>query len=79
MKNNITIPSMGESITEATVGEILKSPGSFVKTDEEILELETDKVNQVLYAPSAGALSLPPPHAFQFYACQGCRFAEDLR
>lgn len=49
---------MGESVTEATVSNILKPSGSFVKQDEEILELETDKVNQVLYASSAGELQL---------------------
>jgi 2-oxoglutarate dehydrogenase E2 component (dihydrolipoamide succinyltransferase) len=49
---------MGESITQATVGAILKPAGSFVRQDEEILELETDKLNQVLYAPSSGLLTL---------------------
>lgn len=58
MKHDITIPQMGESITEATVGEILKSSGSFVKVDEEVVELETDKVNQVLYAPASGEVRL---------------------
>ncbi len=54
----IKIPSMGESVVEATIGTILKPSGSIVKMDEEILELETDKVNQVLYAPAAGAMTL---------------------
>ena len=49
---------MGESVVEATIGAILKPSGSLVKMDEEILELETDKVNQVLYAPSAGKINL---------------------
>ncbi|KAG8172928.1 hypothetical protein JTE90_027023 [Oedothorax gibbosus] len=49
---------MGESVSEATISNILKSSGSFVKQDEEILELETDKVNQVLYAPESGELTL---------------------
>lgn len=48
---------MGESITEATIGEIFKSSGSSVKMDEEVLELETDKVNQVLYAPQEGIIN----------------------
>lgn len=55
---DIKIPSMGESIVEATIGTILKPSGSVVKKDEEILELETDKVNQVLYAPTAGTVNL---------------------
>lgn len=58
MKVEIKIPTMGESITEATVGEILKPSGSAVAVDEEILELETDKVNQVLYAPEGGMIEL---------------------
>ncbi len=58
MKIEIKIPSMGESVVEATIGAILKPSGSAVRADEEILELETDKVNQVLYAPAAGTLQL---------------------
>lgn len=57
MKEDIKIPSMGESITEATVCAILKPSGTPVKADEEILELETDKINQVLYAPSDGVIT----------------------
>ena len=58
MKEEIKVPAMGESISEATVGSILKASGSQVKMDEEILELETDKVNQVIYASQAGVLTL---------------------
>lgn len=58
MKQEIIIPQMGESITEATIGNILKNSGTFVKMDEEILELETDKVNQAIYAPANGTLNL---------------------
>lgn len=58
MKVEIKIPAMGESISEATVGTIIKASGSKVAADDEILELETDKVNQVLYAPQAGVLTL---------------------
>lgn len=58
MKVEIKIPSLGESISEATISRIIKASGSGVKRDEEILELETEKVNQVLYAPQAGQLSL---------------------
>lgn len=57
MKTEIKVPSMGESITEATVGALLKASNSKVEVDDEILELETDKVNQVLYAPQAGIVS----------------------
>ncbi len=58
MKSEIKVPPMGESITEATIGAIFKQSGSGVKPDEELLEIETDKVNQVLYAPQGGALNL---------------------
>lgn len=58
MKVEIKVPSVGESISEATVSTLLKHSGSAVKADEEILELETDKVNQVLYAPASGTLFL---------------------
>lgn len=58
MRCDIIVPRMGESISEATIGQILKASGSQVKAEEEILELETDKVNQVLYAPATGVLKL---------------------
>jgi len=58
MKVDIKIPQMGESVTEAIVSNIMKPSGSFVARDEEILELETDKVNQPLYAAESGRLDL---------------------
>jgi 2-oxoglutarate dehydrogenase E2 component (dihydrolipoamide succinyltransferase) len=58
MKVEIKVPAMGESITEATIGTLLKQSGSTVKMDDEILELETEKLNQVLYAPESGVLTL---------------------
>ena len=58
MKYEIKVPSLGESIAEATIGQILAPTGSIVKADAELLELETDKVNQVLYAPQAGRVQL---------------------
>jgi 2-oxoglutarate dehydrogenase E2 component (dihydrolipoamide succinyltransferase) len=58
MKLEIKVPSAGESVSEATVSQILKPSGSYVKADEEIIELETDKVNQVVYAPGEGTLNL---------------------
>lgn len=58
MKVEIKVPAMGESISSAIVGAILKPSGSQVAADEEILELETEKVNQVLYAPEAGTITL---------------------
>lgn len=58
MQQEIIVPRMGESISEAVVGTIFKPTGSSVKADEEVLELETDKVNQVLYAPGSGTVTL---------------------
>ena len=58
MKVDIQVPSAGESVTEATVAAIMKDSGTFVNKEEEILELETDKVNQILYAPEGGVLNL---------------------
>ena len=57
MAIDVVIPALGESITEATVGEWLKKPGDAVKADEPIVSLETDKVAVEVPAPSAGVLS----------------------
>lgn len=54
MTIEIKVPPLGESIVEATVGSILQPSGSQVRVDAELLELETDKVNQILYAPASG-------------------------
>lgn len=58
MKSEIKVPPMGESISEASIGVIIKATGSQVSADDEILEIETDKVNQALYAPQAGIVTL---------------------
>ena len=52
----IKVPQMGESISQANVVGFLKKEGDLVKADDEILELETDKVNHVIFAPAAGVL-----------------------
>jgi 2-oxoglutarate dehydrogenase E2 component (dihydrolipoamide succinyltransferase) len=57
MKVEIKVPAMGESISEASIGSILKASGSYVHEGEEIIELETEKVNQVLYAPCNGVVN----------------------
>jgi 2-oxoglutarate dehydrogenase E2 component (dihydrolipoamide succinyltransferase) len=56
MKQEVKIPAMGESIAEVGIGSILKPSGTFVQEGEEIIELETEKVNQVLYAPATGQI-----------------------
>ncbi len=58
MKVDIKVPPLGESVSEATVSRIIQLSGSVVARDAEVLELETDKVNQVLYAPQAGKIAL---------------------
>lgn len=58
MKVEIIVPPAGESVTEATVAEVMVENGTFVNKDDEVLELETDKVNQVLYAPDSGTVNL---------------------
>ena len=54
MEVELKIPEIGESITVVTIGKIFKKNGDIVTVDEELLELETDKLNQVLYAPIEG-------------------------
>ena len=54
MSEKITVPTLGESVTEATVSKWLKSQGDKVIADEPIVELETDKVNVEVPAPSNG-------------------------
>ena len=56
MSEKITVPTLGESVTEATVSKWLKSQGEKVIADEPIVELETDKVNVEVPAPSNGVL-----------------------
>ena len=57
MASEITVPTLGESVTEATVGEWLKQPGDAVEVDEPIASLETDKVAVDVPSPVAGVLS----------------------
>jgi len=56
MSEKITVPTLGESVTEATVSKWLKSQGDKVLADEPIVELETDKVNVEVPSPSNGVL-----------------------
>ena len=57
MSNQILVPSLGESITEATVSKWLKQVGEKVDSDEPLVELETDKVNVEVPSPLAGTLA----------------------
>ncbi len=57
MATEITVPELGESVTEGTIGEWLKQPGEAVEVDEPIVSLETDKVAVEVPSPVAGVLS----------------------
>ncbi|MGI9378889.1 MAG: 2-oxoglutarate dehydrogenase complex dihydrolipoyllysine-residue succinyltransferase [Methyloligellaceae bacterium] len=56
MSNELRVPVLGESVTEATVGQWFKSAGEAISADEPIVELETDKVTVEVPAPSDGVL-----------------------
>src|ERR1700687_371131 len=53
----IRVPTLGESVTEATIGRWFKKPGEAVAVDEPLVELETDKVTIEVAAAAAGVLS----------------------
>src|ERR1700751_765592 len=57
MATEIKVPSLGESVTEATVSKWLKQPGEAVASDEPVAELETDKVTLEVNAPADGTLA----------------------
>lgn len=56
MPINVVIPALGESISEVVINSWLKPDGAYVKRDEDIVELETDKTNMPLPAPAAGVI-----------------------
>ena len=56
MATEVKVPTLGESITEATLGEWLKQPGDAVAVDEPIASLETDKVSVEVPSPVAGVM-----------------------
>jgi 2-oxoglutarate dehydrogenase E2 component (dihydrolipoamide succinyltransferase) len=56
MSTEIRVPTLGESVTEATIGQWFKKVGDTVAADEPIVELETDKVTIEVPAPAAGVL-----------------------
>lgn len=56
MKAEIKVPAVGESVSEATIGEWAKKSGEFVKRDDVILMLETDKASVEVVAPNDGVL-----------------------
>ena len=61
MATDVTVPTLGESITEATLGQWLKQPGDAVALDEPIASLETDKVSVEVPSPVAGEADAARP------------------
>src|SRR5262245_47760650 len=57
MATEMRVPTLGESVTEATIGRWYKHPGDAVAVDEPLVELETDKVTIEVPAPAAGVLA----------------------
>ena len=57
MATDIRVPTLGESVSEATIGKWFKKPGDAVTADEPLVELETDKVTLEVNAPASGILS----------------------
>ena len=57
MPTDLIVPQVGESITEVQIGPWHKQPGEAVKKDEVLVEIETDKVTQELYAPADGVIA----------------------
>lgn len=57
MAVSVTLPALGESVTEGTVTRWLKSVGDSVEEDEPLLEVSTDKVDTEIPAPASGVLS----------------------
>ncbi|RYJ04764.1 MAG: 2-oxoglutarate dehydrogenase, E2 component, dihydrolipoamide succinyltransferase, partial [Actinomycetales bacterium] len=56
MATEVTLPALGESVTEGTVTQWLKSVGDTVAVDEPLLEISTDKVDTEIPSPVAGVL-----------------------
>ena len=57
MSTEVRVPTLGESVTEATVATWFKKPGDHVAVDEMLCELETDKVTVEVPSPVAGTIS----------------------
>src|SRR3954452_5265783 len=57
MPTSVTMPALGESVTEGTVTRWLKQEGEQVEVDEPLLEVSTDKVDTEIPSPAAGVLT----------------------
>ena len=82
MATEITVPTLGESVTSATVARWMKQAGEAVAVDEPLVELETDKVTVEVNAPAAGVLSsisAPEGSEVPVGACLACWRLAPLR
>ena len=57
MITEVRIPNIAESISEVTIASLLVSSGSIIQENQGILEIESDKLNQLIYAPISGKIS----------------------
>ena len=76
MSTEVKVPTLGESITEATLGQWLKKPGEAVAADEPIASLETDKVAVEVPAPAAGVMGALTGQGRRYRECR-CRNRDD--
>jgi len=86
MTIEVRVPTLGESVTEATVATWFKKPGEAVAVDEMLCELETDKVTVEVPSPAAGILgtivaAVPSPSGRRHgrRPCPGCRTCQSRR
>ena len=93
MKKDIVVPAAGESVTEADIAEWKKENGAYVRLDEAIVELETDKASLDLTAEAAGTLCINisegetvkvgergtsvPPNTTRVEGCNFCKTVEN--
>jgi pyruvate dehydrogenase E2 component (dihydrolipoamide acetyltransferase) len=61
MAVSVTLPKLGDSVTEATVTRWLKADGEHVEIGEPLLEISTDKVDTEIPSPASGVLSIKVP------------------
>ena len=79
MKIDIKIPAMGESISEAILSEWVKADGDYVKRNENVLVLESDKANFDIQADKAGQLSISIGSCFLYQLLNLCTSISQLR
>src|SRR5580765_2929397 len=61
MPVEVKVPSFGESIKEGVIVKWLKNAGAYVRADEDLVEIETEKATSAVPSPAAGALNISVP------------------